>query len=253
MYNLIRGSVPLYVVFFCLQITIFSLHTLSLSDCPITHLDTSQARPGSSLRRLILSNTRVKCWTQVDNLRKMTSVKELRMMDCPYNADMDLVSRRQHMIARLPNIETLNGGDPISENERDQAERAFIRCYLDSDPGTRPSRWSELVAIHGHLDPLVKIDLTPETVFRVGVWYDDMEHVMKVSVRQRVKHFKSSLSRLFPVSASCIRLWYYDQDLWQCAGPQEMKWPMKGLCFEIIFINYSTTYNNGGSPFQLRL
>ena len=89
-------------------------------------------------------------------------------------------------------------------------------------------RWAELVAIHGMLDPLVKIDLTPETVFRVGVWCGDAQHILNVSVRQRVKHFKSTLSRMFPISDSCMKIWYYDQDLWQSAGPQEMKWPMKG-------------------------
>ena len=148
-------------------------------------------------------------------------------------------------MARLPNIRTLNGGDPVSEVEREQAERAFIRAFLDTEPGARPGRWAELVAVHGELEPLVKIDLTPETgryhpagtrylhylhcpVFRVGVWHGDSEHVLHVSVRQRVKHLKTSLASLFPVAASCMRLWYYDQDLWRSAGPQEMKWPMKG-------------------------
>ena len=65
-------------------------------------------------------------------------------------------------------------------------------------------------------------------VFRVGVWHGDSEHMLHVSVRQRVKHLKASLASLFPVAASCMRLWYYDQDLWRSAGPQEMKWPMKG-------------------------
>ena len=48
------------------------------------------------------------------------------------------------MIARLPNVLVLNGGDEISEIEREQAERAFIRFYLDLEPGSRPSRWSIL-------------------------------------------------------------------------------------------------------------
>ena len=97
-------------------------------------------------------------------------------------------------------------------------------------------RWSELVAIHGHLDPLVKIDLTPETVFKVGVWFEESEHVMHVSVRQRVKHFKSTLSKLFPVEATCMKIWYYDQEMWEIAGPQEMKWPMKGNLIKYEFI-----------------
>ena len=44
-----------------------------------------------------------------------------------------------------------------------------------------------------------------------------------------MKTFKSQLARQFPVLAGCQRLWYYDQELWPSAGPQEMKWPDKGL------------------------
>ena len=90
-------------------------------------------------------------------------------------------------------------------------------------------RWSELVSVHGNLEPLVKIDLSPCTVFRVGVWWGREERILMVSVRQRVKTFKTVLARQFPVLPGCMRLWYYDQDLWADAGPQEMKWPQKGL------------------------
>ena len=90
-------------------------------------------------------------------------------------------------------------------------------------------RWSELVSVHGNLEPLVKIDLSPRTVFRVGVWWGEEERILMVSVRQRVKTFKSELARQFPVQAGCLRVWYYDQHHWETQGPQEMKWPEKGL------------------------
>ena len=90
-------------------------------------------------------------------------------------------------------------------------------------------RWTELVSIHGNLEPLVKIDLSPRNVFRVGVWWGQEERILMVSVRQRVKTFKSVLARQFPVVAGCMRVWYYDQDHWATSGPQEMKWPEKGL------------------------
>ena len=46
--------------------------------------------------------------------------------------------RRQQLISRLPNIQCLNG-TPISEGEREDAERAFLRLYMDCDE--KPSRW----------------------------------------------------------------------------------------------------------------
>ena len=125
--------------------------------------------------------------------------------------------------------QVLNGGDPIGELERDEAERGFIRCFLDLSEDKRPDRFSELVGIHGNLDPLVKIDLTPEFFFHVSIYYGNQVRNMMVSVRQRVKHFKWKLQQLFQLSPCAMRVWYYDQDLYQVAGPEEMKWPMKGL------------------------
>ena len=52
---------------------------------------------------------------------------------------------------------------------------------------------------------------------------------MTVSVRQRVKHFKSKLQQLFHLAPCSMRVWYYDQEMYKVAGPEEMKWPMKGL------------------------
>ena len=61
--------------------------------------------------------------------------------------------------------------------EREDAERAFIRYrqlfsesenlnilnrhFLDTPENDRPVRFDELVAVHGLLDPLVNVDLTP--------------------------------------------------------------------------------------------
>lgn len=50
--------------------------------------------------------------------------------------------RRQLLIARLPNVETLNGGGVISSQEREDAERAFIRYYMDKPEADRPERSS---------------------------------------------------------------------------------------------------------------
>ena len=39
------------------------------------------------------------------------------------------------------------------------------------------------MTVHGNLEPLVKIDLSPRTVFRVGVWWGGQENILSVSVR----------------------------------------------------------------------
>lgn len=70
--------------------------------------------------------------------------------------------RRQFVIARLPNVEVLNGGGRIGSEEREDAERAFIRHYAKREEIDRPARFEELQAKHGKLDQLVSIDLRPE-------------------------------------------------------------------------------------------
>jgi hypothetical protein len=42
----------------------------------------------------------------------------------------------------------LNGGDEISALEREDAERAFIRFFLDTPEQLRPRRFNELVKVN---------------------------------------------------------------------------------------------------------
>ena len=96
-------------------------------------------------------------------------------------------------------FQVLNGGDKIGPVEREDAERAFIRCcstqrspsqiiicrhFLDTPEDERPLRFEELVAVHGLLDPLVNVDLTPEKV---------CQHIVdriKLQSYYPFKHFK---------------------------------------------------------------
>ena len=52
---------------------------------------------------------------------------------------------------RLPNVSIFNGGDKVPANEREDAERAFIRFYMDLPSQDRPARYQELVAVHGQV------------------------------------------------------------------------------------------------------
>lgn len=86
------------------------------------------------------------------------------------------------MIARLPFVETLNGGGAIGAVEREDAERAFIRYYLDKPESDRPERLYKLIAVHGKLDPLVNIDLRPEKRVKVTFTCGDFSEVRSVDV-----------------------------------------------------------------------
>lgn len=86
------------------------------------------------------------------------------------------------MIARLPFVKTLNGGGEITRDEREDAERAFVRYYTDKPESDRPARYEELSKLHGKLDPLVNIDLRPEKRVKVRFTYGDHSEDRSVDV-----------------------------------------------------------------------
>ncbi len=51
--------------------------------------------------------------------------------------------RRQLLVALLPNVKKLNGGAPIGNAEREDAERAFIRRYVIEE-AEKPERCTKI-------------------------------------------------------------------------------------------------------------
>jgi hypothetical protein len=108
----------------------------------------------------------IKDWNDLDRLRQYPNLKELRVKHCPLLEEYTAHERRMMVIARLPNVLILNGGDKIPDNEREDAERAYIRFHMDEEE--KPKRYHELVAVHGRLDPLVNFDMQPSYHVKVG-------------------------------------------------------------------------------------
>jgi len=231
-----------------------NLESLVLAECPLKALEPIP-RPGSSssecsdnassssesedpphqyfqnLTFLNLSNTDINTWDDIDRLAKFPSLRNLRVQNWPLWEKCDATEheRRQLLIARLPHVQTLNGGGKISATEREDAERQFIRYYLDKPEADRPERYNELVAVHGKLDPLVSIDLRPEKRVRVTFTYGDTSEMRTVDVYRTVVDLKSRLERLINIPATKMRLYYVDQDLRDTHGPEEMKYMHKQL------------------------
>lgn len=136
------------------------------------------------LALLNLSNTQINTWDDIDRLAKFPALRNLRVQNWPLWEKCDATEheRRQLLIARLPYVQTLNGGGKINWEEREDAERAFIRYYIDKPEADRPERFAELVAVHGRLDPLVSIDLRPEKRVKVTFTYGDQSEQQSVDV-----------------------------------------------------------------------
>uniref|UniRef100_A0A2M4A475 Putative tubulin-specific chaperone e n=2 Tax=Anopheles triannulatus TaxID=58253 RepID=A0A2M4A475_9DIPT len=218
------------------------LETLVLADCPLRSLKPTDAEGNSenaeeshkyfqNLKLLNLSNAKIDSWEDIDRLSSFPALNNVRLQYWPLWSRTDSMTeheRRQLLIARLPNISILNGGDTIGAVEREDAERSFIRHYLDKPETERPPRYYELVGVHGKLDPLVNIDLRPERKVKVRFTFEDKTVERTVDVNRTVSDLKSRLERLFEVPASRMRLYYVDQDL-RDLGAEEMKYPTKVL------------------------
>ncbi|KAL2749061.1 tubulin-specific chaperone cofactor E-like protein [Vespula maculifrons] len=188
--------------------------------------------PFRMLRFLNMNGTLLGTWDEVERLSRFPALKSLRIHSCPlFESPREYTEheRRQLLIARLPNVETLNGGGVISSQEREDAERAFIRYYMDKPEADRPERYSELVAIHGKLDPLVHVDLTPEKRVKVTFTYGDLVEVRSVDVYRTVFELKTKLESMVKIPANRMRLFYVDQVMKGHHGPEEMLYPNKQL------------------------
>ncbi|XP_015587640.1 tubulin-specific chaperone cofactor E-like protein isoform X2 [Cephus cinctus] len=188
--------------------------------------------PFRMLRFLNVNGTLLSTWDDVERLARFPAMKSLRMQGCPlFESPSEYTEheRRQLLIARLPNVETLNGGGVISSQEREDAERAFIRYYMDKPEADRPERYAELVGIHGKLDPLVHVDLTPEKRVKVTFTYGDLVEVRSVDVYRTVFELKRKLESMVKIPANRMRLFYVDQDLKSVHACEEMLYPNKQL------------------------
>ena len=221
-----------------------------MAECPVEKLPdvADLASLPASLHSLNVSTTKIRSWQEVEKLRLFPGLNDLRIQvnnslftykinnnsinlrqNCPFLDDYTAHEKRMMLIARLPNVKVLNGGDMITKTEREDGERAFIRHFLETAAEERPERWEQLVAVHGRLDPLVNIDLSAQCEVKVCLYYKDECRQESISVMQSVKQFKQLLQGYFGIAPANMRLWYYDQEMTKIAGPEEMKFANKEL------------------------
>ncbi|RZC35187.1 Ubiquitin 2 domain containing protein [Asbolus verrucosus] len=203
----------------------------SESECESGHAKESPHDSFRSLKFLNLNSTRLSTWDDIERLSKFPALHCIRVQGCPLWESNEYTEheRRQLLIARLPNVEILNGGGVIGSDEREDAERAFIRYYMEKPESDRPERYFELVAIHGKLDPLVNVDLRPEKRVKVTFTCGSNSEVRSVDVYRTMSDLKTKLEPFAGFSAAKMRLFYVDQDLRDIQGPEEMKYPHKQL------------------------
>ncbi|KAL2095755.1 hypothetical protein ACEWY4_007903 [Coilia grayii] len=191
--------------------------------------------PGDTLQRLFphlrsinLHNSGLHQWEDIEKLNFLPKLEEVRLQGIPLLQSYTNTERRSLMIAHLPSVNNLNGS-AVSDSEREDAERFFIRYYLDHPVEEQPYRYHCLVTKYGKLEPLAEIDLRPQFHARVEVHCEDKVEQVSIRLDQTVAELKKQLRAVVRLSTNNMRLYYIDKDIDCAFGPEEMKYSTRAL------------------------
>lgn len=150
------------------------LEALSMADCAISqipdNLDTE--RRWRKLCGLNINGWPIKEWPIIERLNQLPSLVDLKCRNLEILNDID--KPRHHLIARLPKLLRLNGSEI---EEREFAEKDFVRFFMINSHLERPVRFHELLQIHGpdlafsSSNVNIDVDLSPPNQARVCVIY----------------------------------------------------------------------------------
>lgn len=154
-----------------------SLEALSIADCNISQIpdNLDRAREWRKLCGLNINGWPIKEWPVIERLNQLPSLVDLRCRNLEVLNSID--EPRHHLIARLPKLQRLNGSEI---EEREHAEKAFLRFFMANSHLERPTRFHELVQIHGEITPVdVDVNLSPPSQAHVRVIYLNRNHYRK--------------------------------------------------------------------------
>lgn len=179
-----------------------------------------------NLRSINLHNSGLNRWEDIEKLTFFPKLEEVRLQGIPLLQAYTNAERRSLIIAQLPSISLLNGS-VVTDSEREDAERFFIRYYLDQPKEELPYRYHSLVTKYGKLEPLADIDLRPRCHAQVEVHCEEKVEQLSIRLDQTVAELKKQLTTVVQLSINSMRLYYIDKD--SAFGPEEMKYNTRAL------------------------
>ncbi|XP_077402757.1 tubulin-specific chaperone cofactor E-like protein isoform X4 [Vanacampus margaritifer] len=180
-----------------------------------------------NLRCISLNNSALSKWEDIERLNFFPKLQELKVMGIPLLQPYSTQERRSLLLAQLPNVSVLNGG-AVSDNDREAAERFFIRYYQDCPEQERPYRYNELVSKYGQLAPLADVDLSPRCT-TVDVRWGDRVEAVSLRLEQTVSDLRKQLRALLQLPSNGTRLFYIDREMSSVLGPEELKCGFRAL------------------------
>ncbi|XP_043936915.1 tubulin-specific chaperone cofactor E-like protein isoform X2 [Protopterus annectens] len=208
-----------------------NLEVLFLSNNNLTSIGDSEdtlARLFPNLRCINLHNSGLNDWEDIEKLNLFPRLEEVKVLGIPLLQEYSTEERRQLIIARLPSVSVLNAS-LVSAGEREDAERFFIRYYIDRPKEELGKRYYELVTKYGNLEPLAVVDLRPQSSAKIEVHFEGRVEVMTVRLDQTVAEFRKQLKDVVQLSTSNMRIYYYDQEMVKAFGPEEIKFSSRAL------------------------
>ncbi|XP_017275447.1 tubulin-specific chaperone cofactor E-like protein [Kryptolebias marmoratus] len=207
-----------------------SLSTLVLAKNSVNSVeDTKETleRLFPNLRSINLNNSGLSKWEDIERLNFFPKLEEVKAQGIPLLQPYSSQERRSLLLAQLPSVMVLNGG-AVSDGEREDAERFFVRYYQDSPEQELPQRYHALVSKYGQLAPLAEVDLTPRSTVVEVRWGDRVEPV-SLRLEQTVGDLKKHLRALLQLPANGIRLFHIDREMSSVLGPEELKCGFRAL------------------------
>nr|XP_023661098.1 tubulin-specific chaperone cofactor E-like protein [Paramormyrops kingsleyae] len=180
------------------------------------------------LRSINLHNSGLNRWEDIEKLNCFPMLEEVRLLGIPLLQTYTNSERRSLTVAQLPSVSVLNGSK-VTDEEREDAERFFIRYHLDRPEEELPYRYHCLVTKYGKLAPLADIDLRPRCRAKVEVRYEDRVEVLSIRLDQTVAELKKQLRTVVQLSTNNMRLYYIDKEVGCAFGPEEMKYSTRAL------------------------
>jgi len=176
-----------------------------------------------NLEILILNKLKINEWSVIDQLREFPHLKHVRIQNIPLLNSYNDEEKYYLLVAHLnESIDSLNGSK-ITDEDKENCERKYIRHYLDIP--IKPPLYYQLENKHGKLNKLADVNLEGNKRVQVKIKFRDQHIYERIDVRQTVGDFKKQLEKFVGLPSSRFKVFYIDIEACSMSiyGPEELK------------------------------
>ena len=176
--------------------------------------ESSSPAPFSCLRYLNINNCQLSVWEDIDALGQLQSLTEASLLSIPIGDTLSEKECRMMYISRLQQLQKLNKST-ISGDEREAAERWFIRLHLE-EPNP-PQIYHTLVKRHGKLLPLAEVNLGAKETARLRFTFHNITNrppkEYEIDLEMTSRELRSWIGKeLLQVPSNTLSIYYIDKN-----------------------------------------